>query len=88
MLPKTTKHNDNVFLIEDYFSTDLKKKIAQDKIDEANGIFNLYSKDLKGYIKKELSKEEYHTIDNMQGFKVLLAKIQNIIKDKETLKQV
>ena len=88
MLPKTTKHNDNDFLIEDYFSTDLKKKIAQDKIDEANGIFNLYSKDLKGYIKKELSKKEYHTIDNMQGFKVLLAKIQNIIKDKETLKQV
>lgn len=86
MLPKTARHNYIDFLIEDYFSTNLKKKIAQNKINEANGVFNLYSKDLKDYIKRELAKEEYHTVKNMQGFKVLLKKLQNIINDKESLK--
>ena len=85
MLPKTARHNYIDFLIEDYFSTNLKKKIAQNKINEANGVFNLYSKDLKDYIKRELAKEEYHTVKNMQGFKVLLKKLQNIINDKESL---
>jgi len=85
MLPKTAQHNYKDFLIEDYFSIDLKKKIAQDKINEANGVFNLYSKDLKDYIKRELAEEKYRTAENMQGFKVLLEKLQDIINDKEHL---
>lgn len=76
------------FVIEDYFSTTLKNKIAQECINEANGFFNKYTKDLKDYIKKTLTKEEYHTSENMLGFKPLLFKIQNIIEEKEPLKEV
>ncbi len=82
MLPKTEFHNYKDFLIEDYFSTDLKKQFAQNKIDEANGIFNLYSKDLKNFIKNQLAKQEYHTKENMVGFKLLLKKIENIINQE------
>ena len=88
MLSKNAKEKELHFLIEDCFSNDLRKDIAQECINEANGFFNKYTKDLKEHIKKTLRKEEYHTSENMLGFKPLLFKIQNIIEDKEPLEEV
>ena len=88
MLPKTESHNYIDFVIEDYFSTSLKNEISQNKINEAAGIFNKYTKDFKQYIKDELAKETYQTTDNMLNFKVLLKKISDIIDEIENFKKV
>ncbi len=88
MLTINAKDKDLHFLIEDCFSNDLRKDIAQKCINETNGIFNKYTKDLKGHIKTILSRPEYHTPENMSGFKNLLIKIQNIIKGLEPLEEV
>ena len=88
MLPKTESHNYIDFVIEDYFSTSLKNEISQNKINEAAGIFNKYTKDFKQYIKDELAKETYQTQNNMLNFKVLLKKISDIIDEIENFKKV
>lgn len=88
MLTIDAKDKDLHFLIEDCFSNDLRKDIAQNCINETNGIFNKYTKDLKGHIKTILSRPEYHTSENMLGFKNLLIKIQNIIEGLEPLEEV
>ena len=85
MLPKTSTHNYKDFVIEDYFSVDLKKEIAQNNINEANGIFNKYIKNLKQHVKDELAKEEHHTPESMLNFKILLKKIDDIINERENL---
>ena len=98
------KENNDCFVIEDYFSGEKNKEIAKkivenikEKIENINpkerGIckYGIYAKNLKNLfkgIKDELVKEEYHTPENMVGFKVLLQKIQNIIEEKEKLEEV
>ena len=88
ILPENANGKDLHFLIEDCFSSLLRKQIAQECIDETSGFFNKYTKDLKDHIKQMLTREEYHTPDNMLGFKPLLMKIQNIIDGDESLEEV
>lgn len=88
-LPKTEGHEYTDFVIEDYFKKDYKKSIAQTYLDNAGGVFNCLPKDLKDLVKKELSKNlaSYNASD-MEGFKVLLDKLLNIINGYEEVKTV
>ncbi len=94
------QHKNVCFLIEDYFSYKTKKSIAAKIIDEKKiniainrqkriEQFGEYSvKDLTKEIKDELANKKYHTTENMEDFKILLKKIQDIIEGKEKLEVV
>lgn len=88
-LPKTNDHTELDFLIEDYFSREYKKNIAQTIIDNAAGVFNCYPKDLKQTIKNDLSKN-LNSYDSsiLIGFSVLIHKLRNIIMDSETVTEI
>lgn len=88
-LPKTKGYTFDTFVIEDYFSASLKKAIAQEKLDNAEGNFNGFPKDLKHQIKEQLAKDlPTYTAETMKGFNVLLEKIYQIIMDTEPLTEV
>lgn len=84
-LPITDGYTKDSFVIEDYFSNDHKKKIALSKLANVNG-FNDIPKDLKQSVKEDLAKNlESYTKEDMEGFKVLLDKIYDIINNIETI---
>lgn len=88
-LPKTQGHGRVDFVIEDYFSKQLKKDVAQSFLDSVDGEFNNFTKDLKQSIKDKLSKDmNLYDATVMQGFKVLLDKLLSIINGTETIVQV
>ena len=88
-LPKTSGYTFDTFVIEDYFSIALKKEIAQAKLDNVNGDFNGFPRDLKQQIKDQLAKDlPTYTTDVLRGFGVLLDKIYQIIIDTEPLTEV
>ncbi len=84
MLPKTSEHSSSDFLIEDYFDKAKKKALVQSLVDNADGNYNEYPNKLKDKLKKEL-EDFYPTAQaaDLQGFKVLLDRIYNIITDTE-----
>lgn len=57
------------------------KGIAHQIINQGNGCFNKYPKDLRDKIKNELAKIDYKTKENYEGFRVLLNKIKEIIDE-------
>lgn len=84
MLPKTPEHTEIDFTIEDYFSVNLKKSIAKQKIEESNGFFNKLPKDLRQNVKDTLgNKLNDYTPEEMAGFSLLIDKILCIIEGKE-----
>lgn len=84
-LPVTEGYTKDTFVIEDYFSNESRKKIALSKLDKVVG-FNDIPKDLKKIVKDDLAKEiESYTKNDMEGFKVLLDKIYDIINNIETV---
>lgn len=88
-LPKTYGHGRIDFVIEDYFSKQFKKDVAQSFLDSVDGEFNNFTKDLKQSIKDKLSKDmDLYDATVMQGFKVLLDKLLSIINDTENIVQV
>ena len=87
-LPVTEGYTKDTFVIEDYFSNESRKRIALSKLDEVVG-FNDIPKDLKQKVKDDLAKKiESYTKDDMEGFKVLLDKIHNIITDNESITEL
>lgn len=84
MLPKTATHKETDFLIEDYFSIDKKNEVAKKCIENANGAFNSFPKDLRQSIKDELGKNlEAFTKADFEGFQVLIDKLKCIIDGTE-----
>ncbi|MEE1946933.1 AAA family ATPase [Pedobacter sp. KR3-3] len=84
MLPKIANHNDFDFLIEDYFSIAKKNNVATQFINNANGVFNKFPKDLKQKIKDELSKSvNLYVRQDLEGFQTLLDKLKRIINKQE-----
>ena len=87
-LPVTEGYTKDTFVIEDYFSNESRKRIALSKLDEVVG-FNDIPKDLKKSVKDDLAKKiESYTKEDMEGFKVLLDKIHNIITDNESITEL
>ena len=85
-LPKTPGHGRIDFVIEDYFSKQFKKDVAQSFLDSVDGEFNNFTKDLKQSIKDKLYKEmDLYDATVMQGFKVLLDKLLAIINGTEPI---
>ena len=89
MLPKTTEHLYKDFLIEDYFSKDSKKAIAQELIDNADGHFNVFPKDLRNKVKDDLLKRigDYNNV-TLAGFATLLDKLVAIIDGSEPVEYI
>ena len=86
MLPKTNDHKGADFLIEDYFSVEKKNEIAKRCIENAEGAFNSFPKDLRQSIKDELGKNlDQYTIEEFTGFQVLIDKLKKIIGKVEPL---
>lgn len=84
MLPKIANHNDLDFLIEDYFSIAKKNDVATQFINNANGVFNKFPKDLKQKVKDELSKpSNSYVSQDLEGFQTLLDKLKKIINKQE-----
>lgn len=84
MLPKTPGHDEIDFLIEDFYSKEYKNQIAQEKINDANGCFNKFPKDLRGLVKSALKSElKNNSIGELNGFTVLLDKLLDIIDGTE-----
>ena len=89
MLPKTSKHYDVDFTIEDYFSIEYKKKIAQQKIEETGGYFKKLPRDLRQNVKDTLGNQiDQYTADDMEGFSVLIDKILNIVNEREIVEEM
>lgn len=88
-LPETLDYPADNFVIEDYFSIDIKRGIAQAKLDNLAGNFNSYPKDFKQHIKDELAKDiEGYNFETMYGFKTLLDKLLAIINGEEVLTEL
>ena len=88
-LPKTVWHTADNFVIEDYFSKELKKAIAQSALDQAQGDLSGLPKDLKQKVKSELSENlESYDAETMEGFEVLLDKLCKILNDLEEVVEV
>lgn len=88
-LPVTDDCESDIFVIEDYFSNERKREIAQAKLDSLDGSFNGFPKDLKQLIKEQLARDLGScTPEMMRGFEVLLDKLCKIIKDEEHLTEV
>lgn len=84
-LPKTTGHGRIDFVIEDYFTKQFKKDVAQSFLDNVDGEFNNFTKDLKQAIKDKLAKDlDTYDAAVMQGFKVLLDKLLSITVGTES----
>ena len=88
-LPKTPRFGAPEFVIEDYFSKDFKKSVAQSFLDDTGEDFNSFPKDLKQKVKDKLG-EDLGSYDEstMSGFSVLLDKLCSIITGKETTIEV
>lgn len=85
-LPKVSGFSKEDFVIEDYFSQSLKKNIAQSILDNSGGEFNELPKDVKQSVKERLAKDiDSYDSTTMQGFKVLLDKLCNIIEGTEAV---
>lgn len=88
-LPKTYGHGSVDFVIEDYFSKQFKKDVAQSFLDSVDGEFNKFTRDLKQSIKEKLAKDmDLYDASVMQGFKVLLDKLISIINGTENIVEV
>jgi ABC-type cobalamin/Fe3+-siderophores transport system ATPase subunit len=86
MLPKSPIHKETDFLIEDYFLVDKKNEVANKFIENANGAFNSFPKDLKQNMKDELVKNlDSYIKEDLIGFQVLIDKLKNIIQGGEVL---
>lgn len=84
-LPVTEGYTKDTFVIEDYFSNESRKSIALSKLNEVVG-FNDIPKDLKKSVKDDLAKNILsYTKEDMEGFKVLLDKIYDIINNIEPI---
>ena len=88
-LPKTPRYGANEFVIEDYFSKQTKKAVAQSFIDNTDDGFNSIPKDLRQKVKDKLYAD-LDTYDKtiMNGFKVLLDKLCMIVNGLEATVEV
>lgn len=85
-LPRTPEYLNSEFVIEDYFDKSYKKNLAQTFLDNVDGTFNNLPNDLKKSVKEKLSKDiNSYDVSSMQGFKVLLDKLLEIINGTETI---
>lgn len=82
LLPKTAKYKEKAkvqFLIEDYFSEDCRLKILNEKIEEEGNTlksFGSLEKKVKSCLENRLRTKNEECMD---GFKILLSKIKEII---------
>lgn len=88
-LPKTKEHITIDFVIEDYFSKEFKKDLAQECLQSINGELNTIARDLKQYVKDKLIKgiNDYDK-NTMKGFKVLIDKLLAIINGNESVEVI
>lgn len=78
-LPKKNDYSCENFLIEDYFSEELKLKIVRDKISNLYGNMSNIPNKLREALKDDLSKYRFNNKD-FNDFSVLLNKLLNIIE--------
>lgn len=78
-LPKKNDYHCENFLIEDYFSEELKLKIISDKIINLYGNMSNIPNKLREELKEDLSKHEFKDED-FNNFTVLLDKLLHIIE--------
>ncbi|MCK6649055.1 MAG: hypothetical protein L6Q66_05335, partial [Bacteroidia bacterium] len=65
---------------------DKKNEVAKKCIENANGAFNSFPKDLRQSIKDELGKNiDAYTKTDLAGFQVLIDKLKSIIDETEVL---
>ena len=88
-LPKTANYGADDFVIEDYFSQQLKKTIAQEFVDNIKEDLNSLPKDLRQKIKDRLYEDlDRYDKDAMSGFGVLLDKLCSILNGEEQVTEV
>ena len=88
-LPKVPRFGAPEFVIEDYFSKDYKKSVAQSFLDNSGEDFNSFPKDLKQKVKDKLGEDLNSYDENtMKGFSVLLDKFCSILTGQEAVIEV
>ena len=88
-LPKTPRYGADDFVIEDYFSKEYKKTVAQAFLDNAGDDFNSLPKDLKQKVKDKLGADlDTYNEEIMEGFGILLDKLCSILSGHETVIEV
>lgn len=88
-LPKVPRFGAPEFVIEDYFSKDYKKSVAQSFLDNSGEGFNSFPKDLKQKVKDKLGEDLGSYDENtMRGFSVLLDKFCRILTGREAVIEV
>ncbi len=84
MLPVKARFTSSDFVIEDYFSEDLKKTLAQQELDNSTGEFNNLPGDIKKTVKKRLADGlDGYDVEQLSGFSVLLDKLIKIVDETE-----
>ena len=87
LLPKKENYSHDIFMIDDYFTENLKMNIVNDKINELNGNMKDLNINIGSFVKKRLPNYKFN--DNyFDSFKVLLDKLMNIIEGTGPLEEV
>lgn len=79
LLPKKSNCQYSDFMIEDYFSENIKKDIVNDKINKLNGNMRDLNINIVKFVKSSLEKYNFNDND-FDSFKVLLDQLMNIIE--------
>lgn len=87
LLPKKENYSQDIFVIEDYFTENLKMNIVNDKINELNGNMKDLNINIGRFVKKRLPNYKFNDND-FDSFKVLLDKLMNIIEGIGPFKEV
>lgn len=88
-LPKTQNYSATDFVIEDYFSKEFKKSVAQAFLDNAGDDFNSLPKDLKQKVKDKLASDlDSYDEKTLTGFSILLDKLCDIVNGHEQVVEV
>ena len=87
LLPKKENYSHDIFMIEDYFTENLKMNIVNDKINALNGNMKDLNINIGRFVKKRLPNYKFNDND-FDSFKVLLDKLMNIIEGIGPFKEV
>ena len=88
LLPKKSNCQYSDFMIEDYFSENIKKDIVNDKINKLNGnMRDLKDINIVKFVKSSLEKYNFNDND-FDSFKVLLDQLMSIIEGTGPFEEV
>lgn len=87
LLPKKENYSHDIFMIEDYFTENLKMNIVNDKINELNGNMKDLNINIGRFVKKRLPNYKFNDND-FDSFKVLLDQLLNIIEGTGPFEEV